>query len=64
MPMADPTFIKKMQRFMANASVTTSAVRQGPKAVRGVKHAATEFLCGVAVAEFADEKIFMRVLDK
>jgi hypothetical protein len=62
--MSDPTFITMMQRFMVNASVTVSAVRQGPKAVPGVKKAASDFLCDIDVTEFADPKIFPAVLDK
>ena len=55
--------VQLMQRFLANASVTSSAVRQGPRAVQGVAHAAIEFLCGMDVAAIVDPEAFPKILD-
>jgi len=52
-----------MQRFVANASVTASAVRQGPRAVKGVAHTAIEFLANLNIAEIVNSNSFPKLLD-
>lgn len=55
--------VRKMQRIVANSSVTPSAIRGGKSAIKGVKAAATEHLCNIDLTRFADPIRFYKVLD-
>jgi hypothetical protein len=52
-----PVPITKMQRWIANASVTPSAVR-GRHGGKGVMHAAIEFLSKIDITVFANPARF------
>jgi hypothetical protein len=54
--------LKPMQRFVANASITPSAVRQGRHAVKGVQRAAIAFLRDLDIAELAHPDSFPEVI--
>jgi hypothetical protein len=56
--------LKRMQRLMANAAVTPSAIRGGRKAVKGVQRAAIEFLCRVDLARAGDAASYAVFLDQ
>lgn len=59
-----PTLTRPMQRFVANASITPSAVQQGRgHTVKGVMHAAIGFLSEMDIREFVDPALFPEILD-
>jgi hypothetical protein len=55
--------VKPMQRHVANASVTASAVRQGRRAVKGVARAAINFLCNLNIEAVVAPNSFSDILD-
>jgi hypothetical protein len=59
-----PNLVRLMQRFVANASITQSAVRQGRgHSVQGVMHAAIGFLSELDTSKFADPDSFTEALN-
>jgi hypothetical protein len=60
-----PNLVRLMQRFVANASITPSAVQQGRgHSVKGVMYAAIEFLSELDIAEFAHPDSFPETLNR
>jgi hypothetical protein len=56
--------VKRMQRFIANASVASSAVRQGPRAVKGVAKSAIKFLSDIDMSVIVGGASFYDFLDE
>jgi hypothetical protein len=56
--------VRRMQRLVANSSITPSSIRGGRQAVKGVSNAAIGFLCDLDLRELSKASEFQDVLDR